>query len=435
MAHSYVEGIKVKISEKYKPPFRISKSQQQYLMLNEKLQEELPGYDFGLEKTMLEKINIRKEHRRNMLEERKQRLSQKREEHKQKIADEMTKKQQTETNIVYDTDESGMVGEESSAPKVPSFPSSQALPSQTQQNYITKNGILMPIPAAYGRNILNPLQAYEHQQLNNVKSFNLSDFESDTSSPFDNMELKSINDLEELAQVLKSNQSSFPSSTSNYQPSLQFNNTHVSVSQLPQNISYNKMANSYDVANSQFNQNHYPYMPSLNNYPSYTANPLNGYVYNSIPQTVGQASGLPNSQYQLSSMRKSQCKSVPDLAKEMENTHLTNVRVDANLPIPVRPKSTDNGYPKGKTKDGTSELLESLSKEEREMCHNVSLMGFPIDRVARICKIVGCDQKKVVDHLLALSELLDLGFSEKPASEALLINGNDRDKALDLLIS
>lgn len=329
------------------------------------------------------------------MEERKQRLSQKREEHKQKIADEMTKKQQTETNIVYDTDESGMVGEESSAPKVPSFPSSQALPSQTQQNYITKNGILMPIPAAYGRNILNPLQAYEHQQLNNVKSFNLSDFESDTSSPFDNMELKSINDLEELAQVLKSNQSSFPSSTSNYQPSLQFNNTHVSVSQLPQNISYNKMANSYDVANSQFNQSHYPYMPSLNNYPSYTANPLNGYVYNSIPQTVGQASGLPNSQYQLSSMRKSQCKSVPDLAKEMENTHLTNVRVDANLPIPVRPKSTDNGYPKGKIKDGTSELLESLSKEEREMCHNVSLMGFPIDRVARICKIVGCDQKKV----------------------------------------
>lgn len=67
MAHSYVEGIKVKISEKYKPPFRISKSQQQYLMLNEKLQEELPGYDFGLEKTMLEKINIRKEHRRNMV--------------------------------------------------------------------------------------------------------------------------------------------------------------------------------------------------------------------------------------------------------------------------------------------------------------------------------------------------------------------------------
>lgn len=320
------------------------------------------------------------------------------------MANEMTKKQQNETNLVYDTDmKSGIVDEESSAPSVPSFPSSQAISSQP--NYITKNGILMPIPAAYGRNILNPLQGYEdHQPLNNVKSFNLSDFESDTSSPFDNMELKSINDLEELAQVLKSNPSNFTSNTTNYQSSLQFNNTHVSGSQLPQNISYNKMTNTYDVASSQFNQSHYPYMPILNNYPAYTANPLNGY-YNSIPQTVSQASGshltgvqssASNPQYQLSSMRKSQCKSVPDLAKEMENTSLTNIRVDANLPIPVRPKSTDSGYPKGKIKDGTSDLLESLSKKEREICQNVSMMGFPIDRVARICKTVGCDQKKVI---------------------------------------
>ena len=36
-----------------------------------------------------------------------------------------------------------------------------------------------------------------------MSAFNLSDFEADTSSPFDNMELKTINDLEELAQVLQ----------------------------------------------------------------------------------------------------------------------------------------------------------------------------------------------------------------------------------------
>lgn len=34
-------------------------------------------------------------------------------------------------------------------------------------------------------------------------SFNLSDFEADTSSPFDNMELKTINEMEELAHVLQ----------------------------------------------------------------------------------------------------------------------------------------------------------------------------------------------------------------------------------------
>lgn len=36
-----------------------------------------------------------------------------------------------------------------------------------------------------------------------TENINISDFESDTSSPFDNMELKTINDLEELASVLK----------------------------------------------------------------------------------------------------------------------------------------------------------------------------------------------------------------------------------------
>lgn len=34
-------------------------------------------------------------------------------------------------------------------------------------------------------------------------SFNISDFEADTSSPFDNMELKTINEMEELAHVLQ----------------------------------------------------------------------------------------------------------------------------------------------------------------------------------------------------------------------------------------
>uniref|UniRef100_A0A182T6J9 UMA domain-containing protein n=1 Tax=Anopheles maculatus TaxID=74869 RepID=A0A182T6J9_9DIPT len=40
---------------------------------------------------------------------------------------------------------------------------------------------------------------------NNYNKINYSDFENDTSSPFDNMELRTINDLDILAQVLKQN--------------------------------------------------------------------------------------------------------------------------------------------------------------------------------------------------------------------------------------
>lgn len=55
-------------------------------------------------------------------------------------------------------------------------------------------------------------------------SFNIKDFESDTSSPFDNMELKTINDLDILAQVL--------------------HNTQVSTKQLPADINIQSDSNS-----------------------------------------------------------------------------------------------------------------------------------------------------------------------------------------------
>ena len=41
---------------------------------------------------------------------------------------------------------------------------------------------------------------------------------------------------------------------------------------------------------------------------------------------------------------------------------------------------------------------------------------------------------QIVEHLLVLSELLDLGFPEDKVSSALVKCNNDRDKALDILI-
>lgn len=57
--------------------------------------------------------------------------------------------------------------------------------------------VLQPIPAQQTN---YKMSSYDSMLTKNI---NLSDFESDTSSPFDNMELKTINDLEELASVLK----------------------------------------------------------------------------------------------------------------------------------------------------------------------------------------------------------------------------------------
>lgn len=57
--------------------------------------------------------------------------------------------------------------------------------------------VLQPIPAQQTN---FKMSSYDNMLTKNI---NISDFESDTSSPFDNMELKTINDLEELASVLK----------------------------------------------------------------------------------------------------------------------------------------------------------------------------------------------------------------------------------------
>lgn len=65
-------------------------------------------------------------------------------------------------------------------------------PTQSQNTQV-----LQPIPAQQTN---FKMSSYGNMLTKNI---NISDFESDTSSPFDNMELKTINDLEELASVLK----------------------------------------------------------------------------------------------------------------------------------------------------------------------------------------------------------------------------------------
>lgn len=62
-------------------------------------------------------------------------------------------------------------------------------------------------------------------------------------------------------------------------------------------------------------------------------------------------------------------------------------------------------------------------------------MGFQRDLVARAVLRIGGDDKKIVEHLIPLSELLQMGFEEAVVSEALIKFDNNKDAALDYLIS
>lgn len=197
---SYTDDIKVKISEKYKPPPRINlpMTYAQRLSLNKQVQDNMPKYEFHLEKTVLENMRQWKTIRSQAAHDRQEKLENLRMEMKkdelERIEQELEHEQLEEIElktVIASTN----TGASNSIYAGYSMKSDNILiPTQVTNNY---SNILTPIP----------LQKQENQPQMckpvDKSPFNISDFENDTSSPFDNMELKSINDMEELAQVNK----------------------------------------------------------------------------------------------------------------------------------------------------------------------------------------------------------------------------------------
>ncbi|XP_071450084.1 ubiquitin-associated protein 1 [Hetaerina americana] len=221
---SYMDGVPVKIGEKYKPPkkYTLPVGFLQKLPTDTIAEE----YDFQLERSVLEKIRQWSKIRSDAIEARRQRI-----EAEDKILQENAEKlKELSVGSPPKADNSADDGnatqnlDNSSSADSPEKVSQdtaditgansvtvqgteeglnchhsvitvhgQMVPSQSNQ-YATPNSILTPTP--YGP-FMNQKKDYQQSP------FNLSDFEADTSSPFDNMELKTINDMEELAHVLQ----------------------------------------------------------------------------------------------------------------------------------------------------------------------------------------------------------------------------------------
>lgn len=79
--------------------------------------------------------------------------------------------------------------------------------------------------------------------------------------------------------------------------------------------------------------------------------------------------------------------------------------------------------------------FSKLSLKTQTLATQISQMGFKRDMVIRALSRLGDNDKKIVEHLIPLSELLQMGFEEERVSEALLKFDNNKDRALDYLIS
>lgn len=223
---NYMDGVPVKIAEKYKPPpfiYKLPQSLANKLNLDKNYYWNCPvnSYDFQLEQKALSKIEQWKRIRQRNKELRRERILRREEQRKKEDED-------RQKNLLYSvsypsTDDLSSDEEDEKVDvdlkyKKNSKDISQSKETSPQicvtETISSFHNILQPTVLSFNsssntNSAVTPVikSTYESKLSN---SFNYKDFEDDTSSPFDNIELKTINDLDVLAQVLHNTQIKYP---------------------------------------------------------------------------------------------------------------------------------------------------------------------------------------------------------------------------------
>lgn len=238
---NYMDGVPVKISERFKPPPKITLPQS---VINRLAQIEHGGalraainYEFELEETVLKRISEWRAVKDKERYERDERVR-RREQERARLADEEQKRKLNQISYPNTDDlSSASEGEDE-----PSDENDESSPSGSSEERVLKNQtpvvvssgtvqyshmnkfdtILMPtvlpevaaaiigatdkvIDSGTPLNFSIPKNLLNNNNNNVYNKINYSDFENDTSSPFDNMELQTMNDLDILAQVYNLN--------------------------------------------------------------------------------------------------------------------------------------------------------------------------------------------------------------------------------------
>ncbi|XP_012527502.2 ubiquitin-associated protein 1 [Monomorium pharaonis] len=384
---SYMDGVHVKIAEAYKPPRKIG--------LPVAYNNRLPDvsklmYDFTLEKSVLEKMCEWRKARQAYSKARQTRLKEKR------------KKEKEET-----------------PPSPPPLDCVKQSPVNAPP--APETTILTPQPLSPPAN--DDLQ--DHAKTNGGLDY--ADFDNDTSSPFDNMELKTINDMEELAQVL--------------QPRSQW----IPAGKLENIINELTIDDTSEISKEEAD----------------TESPMDD-------DGDMDAYNIEN--------HRSVSTIMQELQKELERPVMENWKPWPDLESPdgdvthIIPRHEDSSTSSSSHTKSPTDLLSGMTEDDLKLVAQLSDMGFPKCRAARAVLELGrAHEKKIVEYLLAvqsleetgvpsdyaeaaltlaqhdqskariyyknLCTLKDLGFPEAEASAALVKCNFDRDKALDLLIA
>lgn len=200
---NYTEGVPIKISEKYKPPPEIhlpTRVLQQFAKVNVPVAFD-HDYDFSLERKIISKtsewINIRVRERR----ERQERIQQRELARQRQI--ELEQKLKLNQVSYPSADEISSCDEDDEVANGTSQPQIKIEASDKPFSPTNFNTILVPTQASQPADTLGFKKSHRRYASNSSNKIDFSFFESDTS-PFDHLEMKSMNEMEMLAEVLGS---------------------------------------------------------------------------------------------------------------------------------------------------------------------------------------------------------------------------------------
>lgn len=212
-----MSGVPVKIVERYKPPKKLALTQSvsQRLSTGSSVTTQLlekSTYDFSVERSVLAKMSEWQHIRQRENSDRKERMRQHQQEQKSlfdaKQKQMLTAVSYPSTDDLSSDDDGGDSGHGTSSDasksavsmKPVSIPAAQLNGSQQQFSPPNFNNILVPtvMPGQENGQIKKSVTS---TKVPHYSKINFQEFESDTSSPFDNVELKTINDLDILTEV------------------------------------------------------------------------------------------------------------------------------------------------------------------------------------------------------------------------------------------
>ncbi|GAB6032430.1 hypothetical protein CHUAL_011068 [Chamberlinius hualienensis] len=409
--YSYLDGIPVKISEKFRPPRKITLplSYQNHYPV-ELLNDE---YDFSLERNVIELAETKRRIKEAAEIAKSDRLASTIEDFSRSCV----KDSDPGEDVVVTSNDTKTEGSHiSKEPKIDENSQSKA----TNELSSTTNGATV-LTSLESYPMLKPIPSTVNvpgkPDVTMTCKLNLEDFEAE-SSPFDSIALKSLNDMEELKSVLQyanaSENASVGGPNAHMQSIATQSNEHY--------VANNNTPAAFD--SGTFNMSYFSHSLPVENWTQSTNSAVNckgkeGVSFLPLKSSPSDEISIKNSH------------STPDLLREIGRSLADRERKSMANANAKRPSSVGPEYTNGS--DEKLKIYSELKDEYQNLVSHITDMGFPRSQVIGAVRHFGSDDKKVIEHLCMMQTLVDFGYDAADAGPALIANNQNESQAKEYL--